>query len=442
MTRRIHLPLLCVLFIVGLFGCMSEDSNSLDQSEIFIKYYGSESEERAIDLLELSDGFLLLGSRTDADNSDYYLVRTDTAGNRLWEGIINNDDTTGTIDIPSKMYLDEATQRVLIVGTSSFDRDDDNLDKILVDHLFLVDLTIETSGFTVTNSLVYRYFDSRSSSDPSYAPEYKETSGADVLVSGDEIIVLGSVVTGSNDPSDTDNSILLMKLSRDFAITEWERVKGFSADDFGKTLLEADGRFFYMATITTSGGIGLGLFDVLVEEFDAVSGNENNKVEYGTANEDEGANMIYTDPGIAIVGTTGSGSSQYAFLIKTTRGLGAAQIKPLTYPRSSSENWNTEGADVAQTSSGGYFIVGSVNSFSDAAADPREDEILLLPTNGVGEVHEEDVQEYGSVQNDAGNAIIRRADGTMVIAATVHFGGSATMMSLMKTNRNGEFLKN
>ncbi|WP_422362248.1 hypothetical protein [Reichenbachiella sp.] len=442
MNRRLHLPLLCVLSIACLFGCMSEDSNSLDQSEIFIKYYGSESEEKAIDLLELSDGFLLLGSRTDVDNSDYYLVRTDTAGNRLWEGVINNDDTTGTIDIPSKMYLDETNQKVFIVGTSSFDRDDDNLDKILVDHLFLVDVDISSTGFTVSNSLVYRYFDSRSSSDLNYVPQYKETSGADVLLSGDDLIVLGSVVAGSNDPADADNSILLMKISRDFATTDWERIKGFSEDDFGKSLLEADGRYFYMASITSSGSIGVGLVDVMVEEFNIVSGNEDNKVEYGTTDNDEATNIVYTNPGIAIVGTTGSGSSQFAFLIRTTRGLGVADIEPLTYPRSTSENWNTVGSDVVQTSSGDYFVVGNVNSFSDADADPREDEILLIRTNGVGEVYEEEVQEYGSVQSDAGNAIIRRADGTMVIAATVHFGGSATMMSLMKTNKNGEFLKN
>lgn len=442
MNRRYHLPLLCVLSIMCLFGCMSEDSNSLDQSEIFIKYYGSESEEKAIDLLELSDGFLLLGSRTDVDNSDYYLVRTDTAGNRLWEGVIDND-TVGTVDIPSKMFLDEASQKLYIIGTSTFDRGDDNSDKIPVDHLFLVDVDITTTGFTVANSLVYRYYDDRGSIDPSYVPSFKETSGADVVLAGDDLIILGSVVAGSNDPSGNDNSILLMKITRDFATTDWERIKGFDDDDFGKTLLNADGRYFYMGSVNTSNlGIGNGLVDVLVEEFDIISGNEENKWEYGTENDDEAVNMIYTNPGIAIVGTTGAGSTQFAFLLETTRNLGAADLKLLTYPRSASENWNTEGADITQTSSGDFFIVGSVKSFSDAAADPREDEILLIPTNGVGDVYEEEVQEYGSIQNDAGNAIIRRADGTMVIAATVHFGGSATMLSLMKTNRNGEFLKN
>ncbi|WP_420579760.1 hypothetical protein [Reichenbachiella sp.] len=442
MNRRFHLPLLCILSIGCLFGCISEDSNSLDPSEIFIKYYGSESEEVAVDLLELSDGFLLLGSRTDVDNSDYYLVRTDTAGNRLWEGVINND-TIGTVDIPSKMYFDDVNQKLYIIGTSTFDRGDDNLEQIPVDHLFLVDLDLSATGFTIANSMVYRYFDSRSSSDPSYVPAFKETSGADILVSGDDLIVLGSVEAGSNDPSSEDNSILLMKITRDFTTTDWERVKGFDGDDFGRTLLEAGGRYFYMGAVNTANlGIGHGLVDVIVEEFDVVSGNEDHKWEYGTPDNDEGANMIYTDPGIVIVGTTGSGSTQYAFIVNTTRGLGDAEIKPLTYPRSSSENWNTEGADVAQTSSGDYFIVGNVKSFSDAAADPRENEILLIPTNGVGEVYEEAVQEYGSVQNDAGNAIIRRADGTLVIAATVHFGGSATMLSLLKTNRNGEFLKN
>ena len=119
MNRILHLPALVILFLSSLFSCISEDPDSLESSEIFIKYYGSESEEKAVDLLELNDGFLLLGSRTDVDNSDFYLVRTDTAGNRLWEGVINYD-TVGTYDIPSKMYLDEVNSQLYVIGTSSF----------------------------------------------------------------------------------------------------------------------------------------------------------------------------------------------------------------------------------------------------------------------------------------------------------------------------------
>ena len=261
------------------------------------------------------------------------------------------------------------------------------------------------------------------------------------------LIVLWSVTTGSNDPALDDNSILLMKRSTDIQADDidWERIKGFGNDDFGKALLEANGRYYYSASITTTSGIGNGGVDILVEEFNLTSGNEDNQTEYGTANNDEVSNMIFTNPGIALVGTTGAGSNQYAFLLRLSSNLGAAQLITLTYPRdalNSDATWNTQGTDLAQSTNGDFFIVGKVNSFSDAAADPRADEIMILPTNGVGEVYEGDVQEYGSVENDAGNAIIRRADGSMVIGATVHFGSSATMMSLMKTNKHGEFLRN
>ena len=198
-----------------------------------------------------------------------------------------------------------------------------------------------------------------------------------------------------------------------------------------------------MGSITTTSGVGNGGVDVLLEEFNIDSGNENNVMEYGTGNNDEPKSIIFTNPGIAIVGTTGGGSAQYGFMINTSRNLGTASLKLLTYSvGGTDQTWNTEAADVAYTSTGGYFVVGNVNSFSDDAADPRENEVLLMPVNGFGEVVDADVQEYGSVQNDEGNAIIRRADGSMVVAATVHFGGSATMMSLLKTNRNGRFRKN
>ncbi|MEO9967861.1 MAG: hypothetical protein ABJF11_18865 [Reichenbachiella sp.] len=447
MNRILNILILCALSGFWLCGCMSEDSNSLETSDIFIKYYGSESAEETIDLIELSDGYLLLGSRTDVDNTDIYLVRTDSAGNRMWENVIDNDITgnteaTSTIDIPSKMYYDEARDVLHIVGTSSFDREDDDLEKVQVDHLFLANLTIDNTGFTVTDTLIYRYYDERSSVNASYVPSFKAVSGADVLpIGNNELLVLGTVEAGSNDPSFSDNSVLLMRISNDFQTVNWERVKGFGSDDFGRSLLVAGNNYYYMGALTTTSGVGNGGIDVLVEEFNPISGNENNQIEYGTADNDEGYNMIYTNPGIAIVGTTGTGSVQYAFMLKISSNLGAAQIKTLTYPEDENQDWNTQGADLAQTASGDFFVVGTVNSFTDGA-DPREDEIVLLPTNSVGEVYEGDVQEYGSVQSDAGNAIIRKSDGTMVIGATVHFGGSATMMSLMKTNKNGEFLRN
>lgn len=445
MNRKFQIPVLLVLASVWLNGCMSEDSNSLAPSEIFIKYYGSDLEEQTIDLVELNDGFLLLGSRSDEDNSDFYLVRTDSAGNRLWEGTIGyeSEGETESIDIPSKMYYDSNEDNLYIIGTSSFDRTDDNLDRIPIDHLFLASLKVTNSGFTISDTLIYRYYDDRNSTSPGYVPAFKPTAGVDVMAVDGGLIVLGSVTTGSNDPSLDDNSILLMRMSTDFETISWERIKGFSNDDYGKGLLAANGRYFYMASITTTAGVGNGGVDVLVEEFDVVSGNEDNQTEYGTANDDEAVNIIYTDPGIAIVGTTGTGSSQFAFLLRISSNLGNGEIVTLTYPRNSSDqNWNTQGADIAQTSNGDFFVVGQVNSFSDESSDPRENEIMLMPMNGLGEVYEGEVQEYGTVRNDAGNAIIRRADGSMIIGATVHFGGSATMMSLMKTNRNGEFLKN
>lgn len=449
MNRKLYVPILSLLATICFFGCMSEDSNSLDTSEIFIKYYGSESEEETKDLLEINDGFLLLGSRKDVDNTDFYLIRTDSAGNRLWEGEIHNATNDAmdniTIDIPSKMYYDDVNQALYIVGTSSFDRVDDNLDNVPIDHIFLMNLAITNTGFTVTDSIVYRYFDQRSSTDPAYVPSFKGSTGADILKVGDQLLVLGSTEAGSSDPSNTDNSILLMKISTDFQTIDWERVKGFANDDFGRSLLAANGRYYYMAAITTTSGVGNGGIDVLVEEFRFDSGNEDNQTEYGSPNDDQPFNMIYTNPGIAMTGTTGTGSTQFAFLLRVSSNLGVAQITTLTYPVEGGEEnafWNTQGADLTQTANGDFFVVGQVNSFVEQATDPRENEILLLPTNSIGEVYEGDVQEYGSVQNDAGNVIIRRADGTMVIGATVHFGGSATMMSLMKTNSNGEFLRN
>lgn len=436
MNRKVQIAILSFLALGCQFGCMTEDPDSLDPSEIFIKYYGSEATEETIDLLEIGNGFLLLGSRTDGTNSDYYLVRTDSAGNRLWEDYIDNPYSAETVDIPSKMYYDEANDDLYIIGTSSFDRADDAADRVLIDHMFLASVKVTNTEMTITDTTIHRFDD---------AGVLRPTTGADIMVHNDQLIILGSVASGSGSALDDDHSILLLKMTKDFQGGDYAEKIGFGADDVGRRLVEANGRYFFGATVTTTGGIGNGGVDVLVAEFDPSNGNIEHFMDYGTANNEDISNMIYTNPGIAIVGTTGSGTNQYAYLLRISSNLAYTDLKTLTYPRSidnPDQTWNTQGADLAQSSDGDFFVVGKVNGFSDLTNDQREDEIVILPTNGIGEVHEGDVQEYGSVEEDGGNAIIRRADGSMVIGATVHFGGNATMMCLMKTNRNGEFLKN
>ncbi len=129
-------------------------------------------------------------------NTDFYLVRTDSSGNRLWEGVINyvgESGTTGTIDTPSKMDYDNASQRLYIVGTSSFDRPDDDMEKTQISHLYLLNVEISTTGFTVRHDKIYRYYDDRKSSDVSYLPSFKAAKGADILKIGtDRLLVLGS----------------------------------------------------------------------------------------------------------------------------------------------------------------------------------------------------------------------------------------------------------
>lgn len=78
------IPLLLIVLIS--FACSKNDEISIQQSEFFIKFYGSSLNDVGYDLLQDSDnGYVLVGTTTNTNKeTDIILIKTDIYGNEVW----------------------------------------------------------------------------------------------------------------------------------------------------------------------------------------------------------------------------------------------------------------------------------------------------------------------------------------------------------------------
>ena len=89
-----------------LFSACDTASNIEDPDlDYFVKYYGADGDQRAVDMIALPDGsFLLLGTSSESEfDTDVYVIRVSAEGDLIWETRIgdpaNNADLWSSKDI-------------------------------------------------------------------------------------------------------------------------------------------------------------------------------------------------------------------------------------------------------------------------------------------------------------------------------------------------------
>lgn len=436
MSSKIYFHILTFFALSSLLAC-SDGQVSLDQSDVFIKYYGSSNDEQAIDLIALSDGYLILGSHTEGLNTSFYLIRTDLEGNTIWDRLYSKEITDGNGDFvnvaskPSAMRLYNGESNLIMVGTSSYNN---------IDHLYMVDVTLDL-GDTIRTKTHRHYFD--------FDGEYKDTFGADILPfqngSVDGYLVLGTTDVPSQVDTDDDTSVLLMLWTKDFYGADsvvYSRIKGFSGDDFGYRLIEKNNKYFYLASLTDA----VSKVDIQIAEFDPTFGGIETPVVYSTPADDIPTNIEATDLGgggdMTVTGYTGIGADQYAIVFRVSSGnLVGKTIQTVSFNKNdgTGEVWNGQGYDLVQRADGQIYVIGEVSSYKTAAGVLKKNDIVLMPTGGTNSVPVDGALPYGSEGDDRAVAAVTLADGSIVIAATVDFDGDVNMISLLKTNSKGEF---
>jgi hypothetical protein len=95
------------------FGCDTADNVEDPDLHYFVKYYGGDGNQHAVDMIALQDGsFMLLGNYSLDAFTDIYLVKVDSEGDLLWEKKFGGADGT---DILTARDLEQTSDGNFIV---------------------------------------------------------------------------------------------------------------------------------------------------------------------------------------------------------------------------------------------------------------------------------------------------------------------------------------
>lgn len=347
-------------FLFAVSGCVFQDDASFGPDEIFVKYYGSSAEERAVDLVELkkSSGeseYLILGTReVDAANTDYVLIKTDYLGERLWEAsysaVIESTEVVedalvtvvtevGTLDVPVSLTLfdcidDKDCNKVMIAGASTIDN---------ATYALIVGVDLNSEGVEY-GQLRYQYYandyDLENGTGAfinttcSKIIPYQEDIGLGFLMVGSvEITRISDVTGGRSDRSSTlmskiesgvfnttfdtskklieDDTILSIvsysdKLGSNYVrddIFTYEERSDFDGEEFGVDLVKVESNGNTLASEAKYFLLGYGNsgtsggFDIIIFDVEGANGTLDNSAFGGSSDEDNIAEKIMYDGG-------------------------------------------------------------------------------------------------------------------------------------------------
>ncbi|MFY0628567.1 MAG: hypothetical protein JXR07_19880 [Reichenbachiella sp.] len=442
---------IALVVLLSLFGCAKEDLSSIPPSEIFVKYYGSEKEDEIIDMVQIqgTNQYLILGTRaSEIGESDMLLMLTDSAGNRLWEvqrDFTDDGDGEQSVEAPSSLFLlEDDNSQGWVIGTAYLGE--------VKEKAFVI--RFDMSDGTITNETSFQYLDNRNlDNDPTFDTVYVETRGGGMVEVNGDFILVGSVKTGKDERSEANNyTVYMTSVAHDAnydmdTVSNWIQFDGNdSGNDHGLKLIEDNNEFFYLASIEDP--LDGNNQKVKIKWFDPTDGNElAPSREFGEPALDNIPTSIISDENsLYVTGTTGDDNSraQRAFFLRIDKGLisnGSFQLLDLVGSADGSLSTNDEGNkgfDLVKLDDGNFYVLGALKSHTDENNVLKQDEVVLTKVNGDGDIIGESVQIYGSDVDDEGKAIWLNADGSLLLGCTMGFGGDAKMMTLIKTNSQGE----
>ena len=490
-SSLVSLMLLSIFFL----GCESE---IISPEEVFVKFYGQNGEDQAVDFIETENGFIILAHTNsnqllmplekvreeigkvglnEPDNFepeygqnevDYLLIFTDKAGNEV-KTISFNQASTDTIvnnviadseDIPS-VIRKVSDGGYLIVGTSTYTvkeqrRDQQNTSTtVRQSDIFVV--KVSANGERIFQKVYGDMFYADPSEEGGEISLIANEEGADVVEHSDGYVIFGttsrvnthksSIQTGVPfNPLEDVSDFFVLKISKDGTRTVWRRITGFPEAERAISILPiGNNRSVILASTTKAsqqppGAGGTNILFARLEEEGVIEGAGY----FGDTGDEEPMRMAKVSDNIFyIVGThKQTGEKDKAFLMEVT--VNSAQR--FRENNIGSEE-STKGTDAALVPGIGYWVVGQVAEFSNQEG-PKGAEMLLMRTNTFG-LHEREFGNstigginYGGQQDDELVRIQILQSGHLVLLGTLSFGGGrSTVVCLMKTNSQGKLEK-
>jgi len=357
--------------------------------------YGGSSEDEGWSVAQTSDGGYIVAGRTESFGAgllDVYLVKTDTVGDTIWTRTYG-----GSGDDLGFSVAQTSDGGYIVAGlTESFGAGDYDVYLVKTDS---VGDTIWTRTY--------------GGSDDDFSYSVAQTSDGGYIVAGRT----ESFGAGLLD-------VYLVKTDAE-GDTIWTRTYGGSDYDGGYSVAQTFDGGYIVAGYTYS--FGAGGCDVYLVKTDA-EGDTIWTRTYGGSSWDNAFSVAQTsDGGYIVAGRTYSfgADEPNVYLIKTD-AVGDT-IWTHTYGGSEYDR----GESVAQTSDGGYIVAGQTYSFGAGGSD-----VYLVKTDALGDTIW--TRTYGGSYSDYGYSVAQTSDGGYIVVGVYNYHVYTADVYIIKTNADGD----
>ncbi len=438
-----------LIFLLFMGGCKKK--NKEDLSKAFVKYYGGLLGEKAVEVLQTSDGgYVIAGTAITGTNlGDILVIKTDNQGNESWHksfGAASVYDECGSIALmPDGGYM--------VVGTTALKPNQIFNEKALQiskDSTCVFAIRIDASG----NVIWSKHYD-----NPSDPHVLVGAFGKAVVVNTNgQSFIAGMVDSSYGSPVVVVNlnlyAILVDNSTGNISQLGGIDIKAFQFgsknNDYTSSAIKAFDTGFGDEYLISSSTIIAGVNTLRVVKVGIIGGLLFPRLWQSTAPSNlswteptyySGAQIIRTsDNNYMLTGTKGTPTlSSDIFMIKL---LVSDLSKMQSYSYGDLSGFNNLGVSIAPTNDGGYVLLGTTNSTNYTGAVTQLDDVLMIKVDQNG--NEQWHKVFGGRGNDSASKIIQTTDGGYLICGTISFGddasttGVSNSITLIKVNSNGD----
>ncbi|MBB6461584.1 hypothetical protein [Flammeovirga kamogawensis] len=389
-----------LLLLYSFTACETETTYT--PGETFVKFYGTESAETGVDILSISNGFLLLGNTNSTTSTAAFLVETDLFGNEKRQYIVSDTSANNTDNAVGMVKLSE--NNVVILANRN--------DSLGV--LMYVDPQSENRGTTSVTEIHPGY-------DQVVFNAIESTSDGGVIIIGE----VRNTSPGAGVEPQWD--MISIKYTSTGAL-EWEKIQGFqpTANDLGNSVVEGDNQNYYLFGAVDIKKVNDDNEEFISSDMRTVRVNSVGDIVwdkyFGSSSNELGIKISSYANTLYVLGDRQVSETNRDILFSSLDENGDAGVL-----QEFGLSGIDRGRDMALTNDGVY-IVGSTDS------DGIDEDILLMKISYTGEIFWQ--KTIGYEGPDYGRKVIVQNDKSILVVGTANFGNN-TKICFIKTDPNG-----
>lgn len=420
---------ICLFILV--MACTTE--SEITPADVFVKYYGTQDEQRAVDFQVNSAGeYVIFGTRKvdDETANDFYMLRVDQEGNLINTVTLGIEDTAGNPNNELAYRIKVIDQGYLIVGSTA------PLNEALIPGQRLLYWAHLNESFEVVTQVI-----------DTVNGGVGDLEGTDIFyTSGDSVLITGYADAFENNqsgqPEDGTTKLFVGKWSLD-GETGWKKTYGFAgSNDEAKAVFEKpDGNIVVFGVTDEVGSNGESGQNVVVYQLNRYGTSPVGEVpRYGTDGDDEMSRVIKISGGYAVVGTSFIGNVSNPFIMILDDEARMVSQDNLVFEVDFKEDdpFDGIGLGVTRAANNDFVVVGRVLDYEDENDLAKNNEMMFIRTTQSGQQISGAVKNFGLVAgNDEAISALTLDDGAIVLLGTSDFGSGVTLITLMKMNADG-----